>query len=118
MTTKARAGMDELILRVQAALSLATKKEAANLANVLVSCLEDTLIEHLAEDGYSIKLGGFGRFVVHHRPAIRREIGFSGEICDLPVKRKVKFTGLGKLRQFETGRLSGDVAKTSTRVPR
>ena len=101
MTTKARAGMDELILRVQAALSLATKKEAANLANVLVSCLEDTLIEHLAEDGYSIKLGGFGRFVVHHRPAIRREIGFSGEICDLPVKRKVKFIGLGNLRQLE-----------------
>jgi nucleoid DNA-binding protein len=61
----------------------------------------DTLIEHLAEDGYSIKLGGFGQFVVHHRPAIRRKIGFSGEIRDLPAKRKVKFTGLGKLRQLE-----------------
>src|ERR1035437_10623533 len=101
MTTKARIGMEELAQRVQATLNLATKKEASDLANVLISCLEDTLVEHLAEDGYSIKLGGFGRFVVHHRPAIRRKIGFSGEIRDVPVKRKVKFTGLGKLRQME-----------------
>ena len=88
-------------MRIQAALNLATKKEATDLANILVSRLEDTLIEHLAEDGYSIKLGGFGKFVVHHRPAIRRRIGFSGEIRDVPVKRKVKFIGLGKLRQLE-----------------
>jgi nucleoid DNA-binding protein len=101
MTTKARIGMEELAQRVQATLNLATKKEAADLANVLVSCLETTLVDHLAEDGYSIKLGGFGRFVVHHRPAVRRKIGFSGETRDLPVRRKVKFTALGKLRQLE-----------------
>jgi hypothetical protein len=63
---------------------LSTKKKAEALVGVFESCLEDTLIEHLAEDGYSIKLGGSGRFV-----------------RDLPVKRKVKFTGLGKLRQLE-----------------
>jgi nucleoid DNA-binding protein len=101
MAKSSREGREELVMRVQAALNLATKKDAAELANVLVSCLENTLVDHLAEDGYSIKLGGFGRFVVHHRPAIRRKIGFSGEIRDVPVKRKVKFTGLGKLRQLE-----------------
>jgi len=101
MTTKARAGMDELALRVQAALNLATKKEADSLVNVFVSCLEDTFIEHLAEDGYSIKLNSFGKFIVHHRPPIRRKIGFSGEIRDIPARRKVKFIGLGKLRQLE-----------------
>jgi nucleoid DNA-binding protein len=101
LKTKARAGMEELVMRVQLALNLATKKEAADLANILVSCLEDTLVNHLAEDGYSIKLGGFGKFAVHHRRAIRRRIGFSGEIRDVPMKRKVKFTGLGKLRQLE-----------------
>ena len=101
MTTKARAGMEELAMRVQAALSLATKKEAEVLVNTFVSCLEDTLIEHLADDGYYFKLNGFGKFIVHHRPPIRRKIGFSGEIRDLPVKRKVKFIGLGKLRQLE-----------------
>ena len=94
-------GRDELALRVEAALSLATKKEADSLVNVFVCCLEDTLVQHLAEDGYSIKLGRFGRFVVHHRPPIRRKIGFSGEMRDLPVRRKVKFTGLGKLQQLE-----------------
>ena len=101
MTTKARAGMDELALRVQAALNLATKKEADSLVNVFVSCLEDTFIEHLAEDGYSNKLNSFGKFIVHHRPPIRRKIGFSGEIRDIPARRKVKFIGLGKLRQLE-----------------
>jgi nucleoid DNA-binding protein len=80
---------------------LATKKEAECLVNVFVSCLEDTLIEHLAEDGYYLKLNGFGKFIVRHRPPIRRKIGFSGGIRDVAAKRKVKFTGLGKLRQLE-----------------
>ncbi len=87
--------MEELALRLQAALNLATKKEADCLVNVFISCLEDTLMEHLADDGYYLKLNGFGKFIVHHRPAIRRKIGFSREIRDVPVKRKVKFTGLG-----------------------
>jgi nucleoid DNA-binding protein len=68
---------------------------------VFESCIEDTLIEHLDEDGYSIKLGSFGRFIVHHRRAIRRKIGFTGEVCDLPPRRKVKFIGLGRLRKLE-----------------
>jgi nucleoid DNA-binding protein len=101
LATKARAGMEELALRVQAALDLATMKEADCLVNVFVSCLEDTLVEHLAEDGYYLKLNGIGKFIVHHRPPIRRKIGFSGEIRDLPMRRKVKFIGLGKLRKLE-----------------
>jgi YD repeat-containing protein len=63
--------------------------------------LEDTLIEHLDEDGHSIKLDSFGRLIVHHRPAIRRRIPFSGEVRDLPPIRKVKFIGLGRLRKLE-----------------
>ena len=101
MAKTAREGREELVMRVQVALSLATRKEAEQLMNTFISCLEDTLIEHLAEDGFCLKLKGLGKFAVHHRPAIRRKIGFSGEIRDLPVKRKVKFTGLGKLRQLE-----------------
>lgn len=101
MATQAKTGRNETVGRLQAALRLSTKKEAEAFVRVFESCLEDTLIEHLDENGYSIKLSSFGRFVVHHRPAIRRKIGFSGEIRDLPLKRKVKFTGLGKLRQLE-----------------
>ncbi len=103
MATKARAGIEELALRVQAALSLATKKEAECLVNVFVTCLEDTLVEHLAEDGYYLKLNGLGKFIVHHSPPRRRKIGFSGETREIPPKRKVKFTGIGKLRQLECG---------------
>lgn len=103
MTTKARAGMEELALRVQAALNLATRKEADCLVNVFVSCLEDTLVEHLAEDGYYLKMNGFGKFIVHHSPPRLRKIGFSGETREIPPKRKVKFTGIGKLRQLECG---------------
>jgi len=105
MTTKARAGMEELALRVQAALNLATKKEADCLVNVFVSCLEDTLVEHLAEDGYYLKMNGFGKFIVHHSPPRLRKIGFSGETREIPPKRKVKFTGIGKLRQLECGEM-------------
>ena len=101
MAKSSREGREELVMRVQVALKLATKKGAEYLVNVFVSCLEDTLVEHLAEDGYYLKLNGLGKFIVHHRPAIRRKIGFSGEIRDLPMRRKVKFIGLGKLRQLE-----------------
>jgi nucleoid DNA-binding protein len=101
MAKSAREGREELVMRVQVALNLATKKEADCLVNVFVSCLKDTLVEHLAEDGYYLKLNGLGKFIVHHRPPSRRRIGFSGKIRDVPAKRKVKFTGLGKLRQLE-----------------
>ena len=101
MTAKARAGMDGLILRVQAALSLATKKEAECLVNVFISCLEDTLVDHLADDGYCLKLNGVGKLVVRHSPSIRKRVGFNGETCEIPPKRKVNFLVLGKLRQLE-----------------
>jgi nucleoid DNA-binding protein len=73
---------------------------AEALVRIIESCLKDTLIEHFAEDGYSIKLGGFGRFVDHHRPPIRRKIRFSGETREIPPKRTVRFLALGKLRSF------------------
>jgi nucleoid DNA-binding protein len=83
MATRQQSGMGEVVERVQATLGLSTNKEAEALVRVFESCLEETLSEHLAEDGYSIKLGGFGRFVVHHHPPIRRKIGFSRGIRDL-----------------------------------
>lgn len=101
MAKSSKEGREELALRVQVGLSLATKKEAECLLSVFISCLEDTLVHHLAEDGFCLKLGGFGKFIVQHRPPIRRKIGFSGEMRDVPVRRKVKFTGLGRLRQLK-----------------
>ncbi len=101
MVKSSREGREELVMRIQVALSLATRREAERLMNTVISCLEDTLVEHLSEDGYYLKLNGLGKFIVHHRPPSRRRMGFSGEIRDIPAKRKVKFTDLGKLRQLE-----------------
>jgi nucleoid DNA-binding protein len=100
MAKSSREGREELVMRVQAVLSLAMKKEAEGLVNVFISCLEDTLIEHLGEDGFCLKLNGFGKFSVLHRPSIRRRIGFSGEIREIPPKRKVRFLVLGRLREL------------------
>jgi hypothetical protein len=47
-----------------------------------------------------LKLNGVGKLIVHHSPPIRLKIGFSGEVRDLPMRRRVKFLGLGKLRQL------------------
>jgi nucleoid DNA-binding protein len=55
-------------------------------------------------------LTGFGKFIVRHRPARSRKIGFSGETRELPPKRKVKFVSLGKLRQLESVTSSDDVS--------
>lgn len=80
---------------------MSTRKEVVALVRVFESCLEDTVIEHLAEEGYFINFGSVGRFIVHYRPAIRRKIGFNGEVRDLPPRRKVEFIGLGRLRKLE-----------------
>jgi len=101
MAAKARAGMEELAMRVQAALNLGTRKEADCLVDVFVSCLEDTLVEHLDEDGYYLKLNRVGKLIVHHRPPRLKKVGFSGETREIPPKRKVKFIGLGRLRKLE-----------------
>jgi nucleoid DNA-binding protein len=110
MVKSSREGREELVMRVQAALCLATKKEASDLANVVISCLEDTLVEHLAEDGFCLKLNGVGKFTVRHRPSMRRKIGFSGETRRISPKRKVKFIVLGRLRQLEGLPSAGIVA--------
>ena len=51
MATRQQSGMGEVVARVQFALGLSTKKEAEALVRAFESCLEDTLVEHLTEDG-------------------------------------------------------------------
>ena len=94
-------GRDELAARVQAALSLPTKKEAEHVLNTVIASLETTLLNHLGTDGFTLKLGSFGKFSVRHKPGIRRKIGFSGETIQTKALRKVKFVSLVALRQRE-----------------
>jgi nucleoid DNA-binding protein len=95
-------GRDELAVRVQFALSLPTKKEAEHVAKVLIQSLETTLLNNLQMDGFTLKLNGFGKFYVRHRPGIRRKIGFTGETIQTKMRRKIRFVSLGALRRQET----------------
>ena len=63
---------DELAVRVQGALSLPTKKEAERVIDAVIGSLEITLLNKLGTDGFTLKLGSFGKFSVRHKP------GFSG----------------------------------------
>jgi nucleoid DNA-binding protein len=94
-------GRDELAVRVQAALALATKKEAEHVVDAVITSLETTLLNHLGTDGFTLKLNGFGKFSVRHRPGIRRKLGFTGETIQTMPRRKIRFVSLGALRQRE-----------------
>ena len=87
--------------RVQTALSLATKKEAEHVVNAVIWGLETTLLNNLDTDGFTLKLNGFGKFFVRHRPGILRKIGFTGETIQTKTLRKIRFVSLGALRQRE-----------------
>ena len=94
-------GRDELSSRVQQALALATKKEAQMVVDAVISAVEATLLNNLPVDGFTLKLGSFGKFSVRHKAGILRKIGFSGETILTKDRRKVTFISLGELRQCE-----------------
>ena len=90
----------ELSARVQQLLNLQTKKEAEI---AVINALEHTLLNNLDTDGFSLKLGGFGKFKVRHTKPITRRVGFSGETVITKGKRKIRFVPLGMLRASEPG---------------
>jgi len=94
-------GRDELTARVQQALALPTKKEAEMVTDAVIAALEATLLNNLGTDGFTLKLNGFGKFYVRHKPGILRKIGFSGVTIQTKALRKVRFISLGALRQRE-----------------
>ena len=96
-----RIGRDELMARIQAKLCLATKKEAEYLMNVVISCVEETLLNNLDVNGYTIKLGSFGKLSVRHKSGTLRKIPFTGETKLTKDKRKIRFISLGMLRRME-----------------
>ena len=94
-------GRDELVVRVQQALALPTKKEAEHIVGTVIASLEATLLNNLEADGFTLKLGSFGKFSVRHKPGILRKIPFTGETILTKDRRKVRFVSLGSLRQYE-----------------
>ena len=87
--------------RVQRSLLLATKKQAEQIVEMVVGSLESTLLNNLGTDGFTLKLGSFGKFSVRHKPGILRRIPFTGQTVLTKDKRKVMFVSLGALRQSE-----------------
>lgn len=94
-------GQQELAMRVQQALALATKKEAEIVVDAVVTALEATLLNNLESDGFTFKLGSFGKFSVRHKPGILKKIPFTGETILTKDRRKITFVSLGNLRQHE-----------------
>jgi nucleoid DNA-binding protein len=94
-------GREELAGRVQQALGLPTKKEAEMVVDTVVAALEATLLNNLGTDGFTLKLGSFGKFSVRHKPGIRRKIRYMGETIQTKMRRKIRFISLGALRQRE-----------------
>ncbi|MGB6738115.1 MAG: HU family DNA-binding protein [Candidatus Sulfotelmatobacter sp.] len=87
--------------RVQQALALPTKKEADHVVDAVIGSLEATLLNNLEADGFTLKLGSFGKFSVRHKPGILRRIGFTNETILTKDSRKIRFVSLGSLRQLE-----------------
>jgi nucleoid DNA-binding protein len=94
-------GREELAARVQQALALTTKKEAEHFVEMVIGCLEATLLNNLGVNGFNLKLGSFGKFSVRHKSGILRKIPFTGKTILTKDKRKVRFVSLGSLRQCE-----------------
>ena len=94
-------GRQELASRVQQTLALPTKREAETILDTVVMALEATLLNNLGTDGFTLKLNGFGKFYVRHKPGIWRKIGFSGDTIQTKALRKIKFVSLGQLRESE-----------------
>lgn len=94
-------GREELVTRVQLALMLPTKKEAGHIVDAVIGSLEATLLNNLGTNGFTLKLGSFGKFSIRHKPGILRKIPFTGETILTKGKRKVRFISLGALRQRE-----------------
>ena len=94
-------GREELAARVQQALSLPTKKQAEMIADTVIAALEATLLNNLGTNGFTLKLGSFGKFSVRHKSGILRRIPFTGEMILTKDRRKITFVSLGSLRQHE-----------------
>jgi nucleoid DNA-binding protein len=92
-------GREELAARVQQALALPTKKEAVMVVDTVVAALEATLLNNLETNGFTLKMGSFGKFSVRHKAGILRRIPFTGKTILTKDRRKVRFISLGRLRQ-------------------
>jgi nucleoid DNA-binding protein len=105
-------GREELATRVQQALALPTKKQAEMVVDAVVAALEGTLLNNLSTDGFTLKLGGFGKFSVRHKAGILRKIPFTGKTL-LTKDRKIggrSRSSVWAASVNASGQIEGDLA--------
>ena len=71
------------------------------VVDAVVTALEPTLLNNLGTDGFTLKLGSFGKFSVRHKAGILRKIPFTGRTILTKDRRTVRFVSLGCLRHCE-----------------
>lgn len=105
-------GRDELILRVQQAMGLETKTQAKRVVDTLIDSFEAVMMNHLDDDGFTLKLNSFGKLFVQHKPSRHKKVPFTGRITITQERHKVGFKVLGELRKAQ----AQDVKLTSSDV--
>lgn len=78
-----------------------TRKEAQMIVDAVVAALEATLMNNLETNGFTLKLGSFGKFSVRHKAGILRRVPFTGKTILTTDRRTIRFVSLGGLRQRE-----------------
>src|ERR1017187_7189953 len=66
-----------------------TNQQAKMVVTKVITAIEQALLDHLGDDGFSIKLGSLGRFRIRHKPASVRKNPFTGQRVKVPAKRVV-----------------------------
>ena len=116
MASSSKTGLGMLVASAASSLGT-TKKSARGIIGRVVSCLEGVLADNIGTDGFSVKLGKFGKLTVRHRPPSVRRIPLTGEKRLTCGRRKVRFTALGRLRSIEKVPLPASPTIASTGGP-
>src|ERR1035441_3604541 len=56
-----------------------TNQQAEMVVTKVITAIEQVLLDHLGDDGFSIKLDSLGRFRIRHKPASVRKNPFTGQ---------------------------------------
>ena len=98
-------------------LVLPTKKEAEHIVDAVIGSLETTLLNNLGTNGFTLKLGSFGKFSVRHKPGILRKMhcikvlhNSSGNMAACLVRR----FAVTNLRQMTAGVRASSSASSTT----
>jgi len=101
MTLGPQVGRDLIATRVRSVLNLSSDREADHIVTTVLDAIVLEVTSNINVDGFTLKLPGFGKFVVRHKPGRMRTLPLTGKTQMTSDKRKVKFIPLSQLRELE-----------------